>query len=78
LNPETYILPNDTAAEIWFRKTVEFENEYWLNQKFQWIGGILVGIMVGFFVLCVIFASLYKLGNQISRKKINMAEKSVY
>jgi len=59
LNPHIYFVPDWTTAEIYFRKTEEFAEDYWLNEPYQKFGAIGIGILMSVLVIGVIGASIY-------------------
>jgi len=57
-NPHSYVLPDWTEVQVWFRKTQEFADDYWLGVAYQKFGAIAVGLMMSALVIAVIGASI--------------------
>lgn len=69
LNPQLYFLPPDTEVETYFRKVDEFDNDYWLDQDYQKIGGIVMGLVMGLWCSFIIYSSIYNEDSQVTLQR---------
>lgn len=68
-----YFVPDDVELELYLRKNDEYNEDYWFNQEYLRVGGVITGVFVIICLIIVLAATCFK-----ARRKINVEEEEPY
>lgn len=76
INPHVYFVPDDVALELYFRKDDEFNQDYWFNEPYLRIGGVITAVVISLAFALVLLASWFKARRKVKIDKAKPIDKN--